>query len=218
MSFHHKSALAHICTFVLIGGGWFSYMPWAIGRGIPFPEVAIVGAGLLFLGNGLLYVYLRTLRCPNCLIRFGPKMYRSGLMNLPWPRKDFWNCGAHLSKAQEEAHTSPPSEKRAPPPQRFPMRWRATLTLVVVWNALGLASLLLTDGLDSDPKPTMAIALIFLLAVSWGTKHLRSFQHFIVSDGHSVEEIKRFLTFCQAFAVLGLSALLLSETAWALFG
>ena len=68
------------------------------------------------------------------------------------------------------------------------MRWRATLTLVVVWNALGLASLLLTDGLDSDPKPTMAIALIFLLAVSWGTKHLRSFQHFIVLVGRQEQD------------------------------
>ncbi len=210
MSFHHKSALAHIVTFVFIGGGWFSYMPWAISRGVTLPELALVGAALLVLGNGLLYVYLRTLRCPNCLIRFGPKMYRPGLIHLPWPRKDCWNCGVNLSEAQEEARINPSSEKRAPPPQGFPLRWRAVLALVIVWNALGLASLFLTDGLSSGSTPAMAGALVFLLAVSWGTKHLRPIQHFILSDGHSVEEVNRFLTFCQAFAIFGLAALLVS--------
>ena len=218
MSFHHKSALAHILALILMGAAWFSYMPWAIVHSAALLEIATTGAGILFFGNGLLYVYLRRLRCPNCLIRFGPKMYRPGLMHLPWPRRDCWHCGVNLLQAHGEAQTVPPLEKPAPPDQEFPLRGRALLALVVVWNALGLASLFLTGALSSSPTPAMAVSFVFLLAVSWGTKHLTHVQHFLLSDGHGVEEVRRLLTFIQAFAVFGLLALLLFEIARLVMG
>jgi hypothetical protein len=218
MSFHNKSALAHFCTLALMGGGWFAYMPWAISSGFLLPQLAFVGAGLLFLGNGLLYVYLRTLRCPNCLIRFGPKMYRPGLIHLPWPRKDCWNCGVDLGEAEKVTHAQPPSKKPAPAPHELPLRWRAVLALVVVWNAFGLASLFVSPEISADPTSVMALELAFLLGVSWGTKHLHRMQQFIISDGHDVDQIKRFLTFMQAFAIVGLVALALSATVKTLTG
>lgn len=205
MSFRFKSALAHLIALAAIGIGWFTYMPWAILRAAPLPEIASAGAGILLLGNGFLYLYLRTLRCPHCTTRFGPKMYKSGLMHLPWPREDCWHCGTDLGKAP---NGDVPVSAAAARPQGFPLRWRAVLVLIVVWNALGIASMFVDDGLRAQPVPVMAISLIFLLFVSWATKHLDGFQHFILAEGHSVTEIRRLLTFVQAFAALGLAGLL----------
>jgi hypothetical protein len=210
MSFRFKSALAHLIALAAMGIGWFTYMPWAIVRAAPLPEIASAGAGILLFGNGFLYLYLRTLRCPHCTTRFGPRMYKSGLMHLPWPREDCWHCGTDLGKEPAEGS---PAKAEAARPHGFPLRWRAVLVLIVVWNALGIASMFMNEDTALKPGPTMALGLIFLLFVSWATKHLDGFQHFILAEGHSVGEIRRLLTFVQAFALLGLLGLLGFEVA-----
>lgn len=218
MNFHVKSVAAHILTLIVMGAAWFTYMPWAIVRSAALVEIATIGAGILFLGNGLLYVYLRRLRCPNCRVRFGPKMYGSGLMHLPWPRRDCWHCGVNLMRGPKDAQSSGALKMPTPPTQEFPLRGRGLLALVVVWNALGLASLFLTGAISTNPAPAMAVSFVFLLAVSWGAKRLNHLQRFLLSDGHGVEEVRRLLTFIQAFAVFGLVALLVFEIARVLAG
>jgi len=207
MSIRFKSALAHFSALAVMALGWFSYMPWAILRAAPLSQIASIGTGILLAGNGLLYLYLRTLRCPGCQTRFGPKMYKSGLLHLPWPRDDCWHCGTDLRASAAHEGMSPHKEP-AGRLHGFPLRWRAILVLIVVWNALGIASLFLSEDMPPEPGPTMAIALIFLLFVAWATKHLRGFQDFILAEGHDVGEIKRLLTFVQAFALFGLLGLL----------
>ena len=213
MSFRSKSACAHLFALAFVGAGWFYYMPWAIARAAALPEVATIGTGILLAGNGLLYLYLRTLRCPGCLTRFGPKMYKSGIAHLPWPREDCWNCGADLKGNGKQGAGGGTATRTAASSAGFPLRWRAILVLVIVWNALGLASLFLTEDVLANPKRAMAVSLGFLLAVAWGTKHIRAFQNFILAEGHSVTEIKRLLTFIQAFALFALLALGIGELA-----
>lgn len=47
------------------------------------------------------YAYIRTVRCPNCDVRFGFRNYMTGLLVHPWPRRRCWNCGVDMVEAEQ---------------------------------------------------------------------------------------------------------------------
>jgi hypothetical protein len=65
------------------------------------------------------YAFIRTIRCPNCDVRFGLQNYGSLLYHHPWPSRRCWNCGADMIKAEranleraKSNQTDPPSSSR----------------------------------------------------------------------------------------------------------
>jgi DNA-directed RNA polymerase subunit RPC12/RpoP len=50
----------------------------------------------------LRFAYVRTIRCPNCSVRFGIRNYMSGIMGHPWPNKRCWKCGADMDDAERK--------------------------------------------------------------------------------------------------------------------
>ena len=46
--------------------------------------------------------YLRTLRCPNCGVRFDQRMFKTGIWYHSWPRRTCWNCGIDMSEFERQ--------------------------------------------------------------------------------------------------------------------
>ena len=214
MTTHSKSLIATAVTFVAMAIVWFSYMAWAIERKAPAPETLIVMFLILATTNGLFFAYVRTLRCPNCGVRFGPKMYSTGFVHHPWPRKECWNCGANMPEIEERQgpfRSHQPIIAPALGKRGFPVRWQAILLFVAVWNGLALADpSILNAVLTGNQPPTsetssfpgwsFVLALLFAFAFSWGTKSSSRMQTFVLKEGHSVEEIKPFLSLLQVIS------------------
>ena len=118
-----KAAAASLVRFVSTLVLWFSYGAWAIERQASAVEVIVAMVAIIGASNGLFFTYLRTLRCPNCGIRFGSKMFATGFVQRPWPRAECWNCGAHMSEV--EVHRGPfplgePGYEPSPGTSKFP--------------------------------------------------------------------------------------------------
>jgi hypothetical protein len=206
--------MATAITVLAMAIVWFSYMAWAIERNAPAPETLIIMVLILATANGLFFAYARTLRCPNCGVRFGPKMYSTGFVHHPWPRKECWNCGANMPEIEERQgpfHAQQPIIAPALGKRGFPVTWRAMLLFVAIWNGLALTDSSILNGvLTGNQPPTPAtpsfpgwsfvLALLFAFGFSWGTKSSSGMQTFVLKEGHSVEEIKPFLSLMQVIS------------------
>ncbi len=57
-----------------------------------FPALLFVALGASLAR----FAYIRTIRCPNCNVRFGMRNYGGWFYHTPWPKRQCWNCGADM--------------------------------------------------------------------------------------------------------------------------
>lgn len=213
MTFRDKSAIATVVTFLATAVVFFTYISWAMNRQASSIETLVAMVVILGAANGLFYAFIRTIRCPNCGIRFGSKMYTNGFVRFPWPRKECWNCGANMSEV--EARQGPyssnaPSPILKPARSSFPVRWQAILFFVVMWNGIIFADpTVLKDVLSGWPPQfsnfpgwSWPAAVLFAFAFAWATKNSNAVQKLVLQQGRSVEEIRPLLDLLQAISGL----------------
>jgi hypothetical protein len=101
MSFRTKSwlglaVLLPVFVYVWVGpvGDWLS-------RTKPAGVLTVlILFSVLAAFNVVWFAYTYTfIKCPNCGIGFGPKMYKTGIFTHPWPRRYCWNCKADMNAA-----------------------------------------------------------------------------------------------------------------------
>jgi len=215
MTTRQKAGFGCLLIVVLVGLSWLTLGPVILAGRAMFPYAPIVM--VLWMGAFVLaqYAYLRILRCPNCGIRFGFGMFRSGLVSHPWPRRRCWSCGADMTAVERHraaggAAPAPPSP--APVPTGFPLRWQAIVMFILGWNVL-----FLLDGAKRDmflamfaalrdgnlPAPeampagfagfSVLPAVAFAFAFAAATLASPLMQRFVLRPGHTVAEIRPLL-------------------------
>jgi DNA-directed RNA polymerase subunit RPC12/RpoP len=75
--------------------GWFSSTYTRSGRAFLVIVLVFTAAA------AARFAYVRTIRCPNCGVRFRWRNYMSGSIGHPWPNRKCWNCGADMVEVQE---------------------------------------------------------------------------------------------------------------------
>ena len=97
----------------------------------------------------------------------------------------------------------------------FPVRWTAILLFLLIWNGLMLLAGSVPSGHLKEHGLFALLALLMAFLVCWGTKTSPILQKMILSDGHSVTEIKAYLSLVQivtGFLVVIFSVLVLTHT------
>jgi hypothetical protein len=79
----------------------------------------------------------------------------------------------------------------------FPVRWTALLLFILGWNGLFLLDAVVPHSSVNRPGPLTLLPLFLAFAVCRGTKTSGRLQQLILSDGHSINEIKAFLSLIQ---------------------
>jgi hypothetical protein len=79
----------------------------------------------------------------------------------------------------------------------IPVRWTTILLFILIWNGLFLVDGVIHRSFVKWPGSIMLVPFLLAFLVSWGTKTFPGLQKMIVSDGHSVDEIKAYLTLIQ---------------------
>jgi hypothetical protein len=82
----------------------------------------------------------------------------------------------------------------------FPVRWSATILFILAWNGLLFLDRSVPRSGANQPGLFALLALLLAVLVSWGIKKSHKIQQMILSDGHSVSEIKSFLSLVQIVA------------------
>jgi hypothetical protein len=98
----------------------------------------------------------------------------------------------------------------------FPVRWTALLLFILAWNGLFLLDAVVPHSSANRPGPLTLLPLFLAFLVCWGTKTSGRLQQLILSDGHSINEVKAFLSLIQI--VSGILLVILSlEFCWSYF-
>jgi hypothetical protein len=79
----------------------------------------------------------------------------------------------------------------------FPVRWTTILLFILIWNGLFLVDGVMHHSFVKWPGFITLIPVLLAFLVCWGTKTSPGLQKIIVSDNHSVDEIKAYLTLIQ---------------------
>lgn len=113
MSYRTKSAIGLLISMVTLLAVWLVAM-WLArtpdGQLHLTDKIVITGIvpGLVIAGIAR-YAYIRTIRCPNCHVRFGLRNYVRPPFRSPWPQRRCWNCGADMletERAQRRARST----------------------------------------------------------------------------------------------------------------
>ena len=107
MSYRTKSAIGWLIMIavaipVALFFIWLASFPdgrpnkalWTGGYIAPAMAVVVVVSSLAR------HAYVRTIRCPNCAVRFGFRNYMTGLFAHPWPRRRCWKCGVDMVETE----------------------------------------------------------------------------------------------------------------------
>jgi hypothetical protein len=145
------------------------------------------------------------------LERYGSIPFFSSGVRIVHARRDypskiiFWYLGAPeliLAKVREAGFlpTAPASaESRW---RGMPVRWTAILLFILIWNGLFLPIRLGTRNLAGPSSGLVLVPLLAAFLACWGIKLSPRFQKMVLSDGHSVSEIKAWLSLIQAVSGL----------------
>jgi hypothetical protein len=79
----------------------------------------------------------------------------------------------------------------------LPVRWTAIFFFILAWNGLFLLDGVVRHGFSNRPGLFTLIPLLAALLVCWGTKKSPALQKMILSEGHSVNEIRAYLSLIQ---------------------
>jgi hypothetical protein len=82
------------------------------------------------------------------------------------------------------------------------LRWTAILLFTVVWNGLFLLDRQLSGSGVNQPGLFVLVALLLAFLACWGTKTSPGLQKMILKDGHSVNEIKVYLSLIQTVSAI----------------
>lgn len=82
----------------------------------------------------------------------------------------------------------------------IPFRWASIF--ILVWNGLFLLNGARPHGAGNQPRIFTLAPLLFALLTGWGIKRSPTLQTMVSNDGHSVNEVKGFLTLIQVISAL----------------
>ena len=102
MSAYTKSWLGGLVIFGLVVYLWLGVLGSLSQRSdAPFWMELIELFAVVALYSLIWFAYVRLfIKCPNCGIAFGPRMYRPGLI---WrPKTHCWNCGADMRAVEAQ--------------------------------------------------------------------------------------------------------------------
>lgn len=201
MSVYTRSWLGLGVLFLLFAFIWLGIVPqWWAETQPSLPIIFGIMVALLLAFNGAWFLYIRQIRCPNCGIRFGPKMYRQGLVSTPWPRRHCWNCGVDIRNAEQRVRMGLAIEqpsRTARPVNGFPLSIRGIIVFTVIWNVLCLADRVAQGSFFAPPGPLTLLPLVFAFGLSWKLKTSAPLQRFFLREGHSVAEIRELVFLIQ---------------------
>jgi hypothetical protein len=79
----------------------------------------------------------------------------------------------------------------------IPFRWASVLFFIVVWNGLFLLNGAVTHHSTNQPGIFTLAPLLFAFSAGWGIKRSPALQKVVLSAGHSINEVKGFLSLIQ---------------------
>ncbi len=202
MSVYTKSWLGLVVTLPLFFYLFFGVLlPWMRETHPPLLAMMVGLLAVVVIGNGIIFGYnWFFIKCPNCGIGFGPKMYRHGLLSAPWPRRECWKCGADMRKVEEQIRLGLPLEPVNPtekPAQGFPLSFKGIFVFVLIWNTLGLLDRYVQGGFMAPLGQLALLPLLFLFLLARKLKTSARLQEYFLHEGHGVNEIKELLCFFQ---------------------